>query len=330
MVDVTSVGAATFDVFVKAPFVTVVSESGQRQIQFPLGAKVKVEGVSLCCGGGAANTSFGFSRLGLTARFCGVIGNDEWGRVIERTLKREGVLLDAVTVVEGEVSNFSIIFTDPSDGERTILYASSVSHHLGDPVFPKALLRESRWLFLNHLAEASCQILDDCLELTRKPQGLRFAWNPGGSQLREGSTAPLIRDLLKGADLLFLNVEEAMHMMRQNSVEGAMREGAAVGVRIMCVTDGPKGAALSDGKVVYRCPALEVPVVDATGAGDAFGVGVTWAIARELDLQSALKAGILNATSVIGKIGAQAGLLTETEIRSQLSETTLGVTSSPL
>lgn len=329
MVDIASVGAATFDVFVHAPHTTVASEAGEPMIQFPLGSKVKVEGVSMSCGGGAANTSIGFSRLGLRARFCGVIGSDEWGETIQHVLLREGVLLDAATIVEEEISNFSIIFSDPS-GERTILYASNVSHHLSDPLFPKQLMRESRWLFLNHLAEASCAILDDCLEVVKKPGGLRLAWNPGGSQLREGVRDRLIRDLLRSADLLFLNAEEAMQMMRQDSVEETMREGAAAGVRIMCVTDGAKGAMLSDGKTIYRCGALPVAVVDATGAGDAFGVGVTWAIAQELDLRLALKAGILSAASVIGAVGAQAGLLREQEMRSRLESTSLPITTSTL
>ena len=92
-VDITSIGGAAFDVFVRAPHDTV-SENRGRFIQFPLGAKIKIENVVQCCGGGATNTSVGFSRLQLHSRFCGVIGDDEWGRGIQETLKAEGVSSD--------------------------------------------------------------------------------------------------------------------------------------------------------------------------------------------------------------------------------------------
>lgn len=329
-VDITSVGGATFDVFVSAPHTTVANASGKHLIQFPLGAKVKVESVTQSCGGGAANTSVGFSRLGLRARLCTVIASDQWGEAIVRALMREGVLLDAAIVVEGEVSSFSIIFRDSATGERTILYVPSVSQHLREPLFPKDLIGQSRWLFLNHLADVSSSILDACCTLVKKPSGLRFAWNPGGSQLRDGYRAPVVSALLRETNILFLNREEAFLFLHVDSMQEACRLAAKAGVRFLCMTDGAKGAVLSDGKSMYCCGAANVPVVDTTGAGDAFASGVTWAIARELDLRTALKAGILDAASVIGAVGAQAGLLTETEIRAQLHTTTLDVTSSPL
>jgi sugar/nucleoside kinase (ribokinase family) len=68
-----------------------------------------------------------------------------------------------------------------------------------------------------------------------------------------------------------------------------------------------------------------VDVVDTTGAGDAFGTAAAWAIAEGQSLPIALVAGTLNAASVVGKIGAQAGLLTEKQLRDQLKNPPLSV-----
>ncbi len=336
--DITSVGGAAFDVFLRAPHETVLGPSGARFLQFPLGAKVKVESVIQGCGGGAANTSVGFARLGMCARFCGIVGDDQWGKEIQKTLKKEGVLTDAAIVVEGEVSSFSIILVDPASGDRTILYSPNVNAHMHKAVFAKDLLRQSTWMFLNHLSDVSCVILDDCLELVRKPHGLHFAWNPGGSQIRGGMRASITRELLRETDILFLNAEEALTFTAQppgqervQAIAQALRDGARAGVKLLCITDGANGAYISDGTTVhFSPPPRNVQVVDTTGAGDAFAVGVTWGVFSGLDLSDALKAGMLNAASVIGKVGTQAGLLTDTEIRSALSAIALPVTSSAL
>jgi sugar/nucleoside kinase (ribokinase family) len=329
-VDITSIGGAAFDVFIRAAHTIAKNDAGEEQIQFPLGGKVKVKSVIQSCGGGATNTSVGFSRLGLHAGFCGIIGNDEWGQGIQENLRKEGVNTDAAVIVEGETSSFSIILVDSASGKRTVLYSGNVNAHLSDAVFPKDMLCKSSWLFLNHLTDVSQVILDDFLDVVQCEK-TKFAWNPGGTQIQEGYEAPLIKDLLQETKILFLNAEEAKTFTRSESIEEALKVGTSSGASVMCITDGGKGAYLSDGKNILFCPSLpETKVVDATGAGDGFAVGVTWAIMKGMSLSEAIQAGMISAASVISQVGTQAGLLTDTEIRSRLSETTLTVSSSPL
>lgn len=327
-IDILSIGGAAFDVFVRAPHETV-NRNGGNFIQFPLGAKIKIESVVQSCGGGATNTSVGFSRLKLHAGFCGVIGDDEWGKGIQETLRCERVDTRTAIIVEGETSSFSIILVDSATGERTILYSGNVNAHLRDPVFPKDELMRSRWIFLNHLSDVSSMIMDDLCEILLSPS-IRLAWNPGGSQIKNGFDTGIERDLLRETDLLFLNKEEALAFTRAENVEEALWRAAQAGAVITCVTDGSNGAWLSDGKTVYFSNAVPSNVIDTTGAGDAFAVGVTWGVILALPLPIALKAGMINASSVVESIGTQAGLLTEIELRSRLETIDLPVVSLPL
>jgi len=329
-VDITSIGGAAYDVFVRADHTIGECEGGEKQIQFPLGAKIKVKSVVQSCGGGATNTSVGFSRLGLNARFCGIVGNDEWGQNILKHLEKEGVLTDSAIVVEDEISSFSIILVDAVSGKRTILYSPNVNAHMCDPVFPREILRDSSWIFLNHLSDVSCVILDDLLELVQRKE-TKFAWNPGGSQIRDGFKDQLLANLLKQTDILFLNSEEAKKFTQSDSIEDALKKGTQAGVKVMCITDGSNGASITDGKTVWKCvPEQEIKVVDTTGAGDSFATGVTWAIVGGRDLSEALRVGMINSASVIGKVGTQEGLLTETEISKRLSSSTHEVTNSSI
>ncbi|HLD07914.1 MAG TPA: carbohydrate kinase family protein [Candidatus Peribacterales bacterium] len=328
-VEITSIGGAAFDVFVRAPHETVSASDG-KFIQFPLGAKIKIEKVMQSCGGGAANTSVGFSRLGLRSQFCGVIGDDEWGQKILSVLKEEKVSTETAIIVEQETSGFSIILVDPATGERTILYAGNVNAHLTEPVFPKETLSESPWIFLNHLAEVSTGILDDLCEITES-HSVHLAWNPGGTQIKNGFDAKHESTLLQHTHILFLNKEEALLFTKAKTIEESLRRGTSAGAKIMCITDASQGAFLSDGsEILSTLPQKNLTIVDTTGAGDAFAVGVTAAVIRGLPLPTALQTGMINAASVISVIGSQPGLLRENELRSKLLKSELHIDTSSL
>ncbi len=87
-----------------------------------------------------------------------------------------------------------------------------------------------------------------------------------------------------------------------------------LGPRIVVVTDGSNGACCFDGMNVYFQEIFDVPVLEKTGSGDAFACGFLAALMNGLSVKDALRWGSANAGSVVGKIGAQAGLMKKNEI----------------
>jgi sugar/nucleoside kinase (ribokinase family) len=68
--------------------------------------------------------------------------------------------------------------------------------------------------------------------------------------------------------------------------------------------------AVSDGKKRYSAGVPEAPVIDRTGAGDAFGSGfVSGFIQSNGDIEYAIQLGTANATSVVEDFGAKTGIL---------------------
>ncbi len=323
-----SIGGATYDLFVRTGNELNSSERGQ-VIELVLGSKIHVKEIIECCGGGACNTSIGLRRLGCDAAFCGVVGSDQWGEKLAANLRSEGVNVDSMTVVEGETSGFSIILSVES-GERVILYAPGANDHLHAAGFDQTHAAGADWIYLNHIQEKSCPIEDDLLRvLEQKETGL--TWNPGGCQLRLGCSDKRNQAVLAHTDLLLVNKEEALSFAHATSIEEALRILSSLGVGIVCISEGKRGATATDGKQVYHCPSdPNAHVVDTTGAGDAFGSGMTWALVNQMDLPAALQAGTMNATSVLGTIGAEAGLLTETDMRKKLTDIRLDVHVRPL
>ncbi len=316
-----SIGGATYDLFLTMGEALKADES----IRLEIGGKVQVERVIECCGGGASNTSVGLSRLGLSASFCGIVGSDQWGEKLLQNLKKEGVNTLPATIVEHETSSFSIILS-LKNGERTILYAPGVNEHLHDTTFDTAAIGDTDAVYLNHLCETSCMIQDDIVSALSKAKKIMLAWNPGGSQIHAGMGSRDAAALLKITNLLLLNKEEALAFSKTKTTEEALKKLTDAGAKNVCITDGKNGVVASNGTQMFRCPILKnAPVIDTTGAGDAFGTAAFWSLLTGNSLQKALLSGTLNGASVVGAIGAQAGLLTETQIREKLNQNLLEV-----
>jgi sugar/nucleoside kinase (ribokinase family) len=323
-----SIGGATYDLFVQVNHEIIENKEHERVFSLPLGAKVRVQGVIETCGGGASNTSVGLSRLGCKAHFEGVISSDQWGEKLLANLQAEGVDTSLATVVEGEVSSFSIILS-ASEGERVILYEPGTNVHLHKANFDREVVGEMDWVYLNHIQEGSSAIQDDIVKILTD-QRIHLTWNPGGGQIDVGLDLPSNRLLIRNTDLLLLNREEALAFSRTKSIEEALATLIGAGTSRVCITDGKNGAFASDGTHTYFCPCdRNARVVNTTGAGDAFGTGVTWALTKHFDFPTALKAGTINAASVVGAIGAQKGLLTETQMKERLETTSLAVDVRP-
>jgi ribokinase len=323
-----SIGGATYDLFVRLPKGAVAECNSADSFALPLGAKIRVENLIETCGGGASNTSVGLARLGCSACYEGVLSADQWGEKLMQNLQKEGVDTSCITVVEDEVSSYSIILSGAS-GERVILYEPGTNKHLHDANFDKEMLQNVDWVYLNHIQEGSCIIQDDISEMLATDSGPRLAWNPGGCQIDAGIQSHA--ELLKHTELLIVNKEEALKLTETSSIEDALRAILSTGASNVCITDGGNGTVASDGVNIYTCPVMEnIEIVDTTGAGDAFGTGVTWGLMEGMILPEALKTGSINAASVVASIGAQTALLTDTEIRSRLKECSLDVSSYPL
>lgn len=322
-----SIGGLTYDLFVDIDQSIGQGIDGRSALLLPLGSKLRVRAVQGTCGGGAGNTAVGLQRLGCASACLAVTGSDQWGEELYRNLLREGVDADSVITVEGEHSSFSIIIVTAT-GERVILNEPGTNAHLHDVTFDRERAGAADWIYLNRLHEESCEIEDDILAMLTSSRAAKLTWNPGGCQIEQGLRAAHNAALVAKTDLLLLNKEEALAFTGARTVQDALARCIEAGAGSVCVTDGRNGAEATDGTQSCRCPILSSPVIDTTGAGDAFGVGMTWALLTGKDLHEALRAGTINASSVVGVVGAEPGLLTETEMQSRLARTDLRVASS--
>lgn len=299
-----SIGTATQDVFLLGGkiFTPVCTDDGKCYEHLPLGAKLDLEEVVFATGGNASNAAVTFARQGLESAFMGVVGAEPAGQVVLQDLDNEGVNTRSVHQDEQYRTGYSTIILAPN-GERTIMrYHGHDLRADGSDLHIDAI-KEADWLYLSSVG--SMELLEKIVTLAAKHE-TKIAWNPSVKELEQPAK---LRTLLEDIEILIANKEEMSKVVEGNSAEELVRH-ALHHVPIAIVSDGPKGAVASDGKTLIIAGMYEdVKVIDRTGAGDAFGSGFVSQLAQGKSLREAVVFASANSTSVVGRVGAKAGIL---------------------
>ena len=306
--DVISIGSATRDVFMKSEQFKIIEDksfsTGQGEC-FALGSKIEIKDLVFDSGGGGTNTAVTFARQGLKTACVGAVGDDFNGRDIIDELKREGVNADYFQINEGGRTAYSVILVHKS-GERTILSHKGEGQNfdVAEISFDKF---KTEWLFLDSLG-GHFDLLETAVNWAVKNK-VKLATNPGNRELIHGLDK--LRPLLTHFSIVITNQEEAAKLVgidynNESEIFKAMDE--VVG-KVFVMTKGAKGVAVSDGKYVYKAGVPDSPVVERTGAGDAFSSGFVTEYIRSGEIVKAIQFATANASSVVTRYGAKEGIL---------------------
>jgi ribokinase len=124
-----------------------------------------------------------------------------------------------------------------------------------------------------------------------------------------------MREVLEVVHVLLLNREEAHKLVGgdKNDTKALQQKLHERGPKKVIITDARNGTFAYDSEndqYLWAGIPEESPVVERTGAGDAFSTGCISALAKGMELSEALVWGTLSSTSVVQYIGAREGLLT--------------------
>lgn len=303
MVKILSIGAAVQDVFLSnSEDFQPVSDHNEWLIELKLGAKADVNAINFSTGGGATNASVTFARQGLESEFVGLIGDDPAGVAVMNDLDKEGVVTHNVKISQKYNTGYSVLLLAPS-GERTILtYRGASTHYqLEDFDFDKI---DANWLYLSSMS-GQISVLENLVSQAKK-HNVKVMLNPGKGELRQREK---LLSILKDVDVLLVNKEEMQQLLEADATEELAMRGANL-VKVAIVSDGPNGVSACDGRVVVNAGMYEdVPVIDRTGAGDAFGSGFLSQWSQGKSLKDSIVFASANSTSVVTEIGAKTAIL---------------------
>jgi ribokinase len=305
--DVISVGSATLDIFVKSSQFKVVENKG-----FPsglalceaYGGKIEVEDVHMASGGGATNTAVSFARKGLKVACIAEMGKDLAARTILHDLEEEGVDTSMMVQEVDEATAVSVIMIAPEGGRSIVTCRGAAAMLEIKDIYWNAL--ETKWLYITSLG-GRMELLKKLVEFANEKR-IKVAMNPGVKELQE---VKRLREICCQVEVLIMNMEESKHYLGDENLSEAevgdrlKSEGGS----ITLITNGDKGAQVVIEDKVCDVEAAIGPVIEATGAGDAFGSGFVAGQILGYDMEKSIELARANAGGVIGKFGAKAGLV---------------------
>ncbi len=237
-------------------------------------------------GGKGSNQAVAAARAGASVAFISKLGPDAFGE-IARTLYRDERIDTQFVFSTPSPTGAAAILIDAATGENAIVVVPGACFELTPAEVDQATaLISASAIFVAQLE----------LPLPTVEHGLRLAHSRGvPTILNPAPAAPLPETIYPLCDYLTPNETEASALTGIPVTDLNSAEQAAIalldrGVRNVILTLGAQGALIKNSILTRHVPAVDAgPVVETTGAGDAFNGGLATALAEGMDLFEATK-----------------------------------------
>lgn len=264
-----------------------------------------IKDMSQSCGGSAANTMIGLSRLGLNTGVIGKVSKDGSGRFLLENLKNEGVNTEGVLIAEIGRSGSVTGFVD-AEGQRALYVDPGVNDLIKSGEVKSEYVKDIKILHLTSFVGRSIKAQETLLE--ELPEQVKVSFDPGRIYAEKGRE--YLKSILQKTNLLLINKAE-LKLLTEKKYRSFDEEIKALldnGIEIIVVKQGDKGCYITDGDESHLIKAFCVNCKDTTGAGDAFNAGFLYGILKGQNLYDSSLLGNLVAACCVENIGAFTGL----------------------
>ena len=317
--DFLAIGDTTIDAFIRLKDASVNCTLDHKRCELCVnfGAKIPYESVEeVVAVGNSANAAVAAARLGLSSALITNVGDDDNGQKCVKTLKSGGVNAEFISVHNGAKTNYHYVLW--YEDERTIL----VKHENFPYELPR--LPSAEFIYLSSLGAGTTEYHGQIIYYLEKNPEARLAFQPGTFQIKESRRDGACFNFYKRAEIVAVNVEEAQKITNLPDAKPTelLEKIKSLGPKIVLVTDGVAGAYLMDENGKWFMPPYPdpKPPLERTGAGDAFTSTFVAALILGQKPLDAFAWGLVNAMSVVQRVGAQAGLLSRKEIENHLAK----------
>jgi len=267
---VVGLGSCTVDFFAPVPKLIGAEE------------KINANRLEIHAGGVTANNLTQVARLGATAGWIGLIGDDENGRIIQKEFAEDGMDTAGIEVVKGEYSSFTWIPVDVQ-GERCIYMFPNVT--------AKVTPKQIRERFAQHIRQAR-HFHTEASQLPLPPvlEAIRVAREAGVKVIFDLDVDPTyfvqaglgtkdeLLEALRLTDVLKPCKAAARELTGESGYEQMARRLLTYGPKLVAITMGAEGCLIASSQGIVHASPFRVNVVDTTGAGDAFMGGLSYAL----------------------------------------------------
>ena len=279
-------------------------------------------------GGAPANVAIAAARQGCNAAFCGMVGDDDFGRFLSQTLSENGVEQCVTEPTRAAITTMAFVTLDDR-GERSFTFARKPG---ADMFLTRAHIRPEILECADVIHAGSCSLSKDpAADATafalrqghRLGKLVSFDVNYRNLMWEDDreAAAKAVDGILPAVDLLKISEEEADMLGGEKNIPALMQKKE---IAVVVETLGNRGARCWWEKGCLSLGGLKAVCVDSCGAGDAFWGGFLTSLLQagvrtteDLTagcLLSAMQRGNISGWLCVQKKGAIASLPTAAEV----------------
>lgn len=238
-------------------------------------------------GGGPANCCAAVARLGGESAFIGQVGDDAFGRLILQSFQAFGVDTSRISVTDE--ANTALAFVSlRADGNRDFIFYRKPSADM--LLTPERI--DAGWFQKGDILMFSSVDLIEAPVKYAHIRALESARAAGATIFFDPNVRlPLwpdhdlyrrtINDFLTWADIVKVSDEESEFIFGTSDERACAEQCFEKGAKVVFITKGPRGCAVySKAGHTFSFEALDVKVVDTTGAGDTFAGAALYQLQR--------------------------------------------------
>ncbi|MDC0226544.1 ribokinase [Alphaproteobacteria bacterium] len=264
-------------------------------------------------GGKGSNQAVAAAKAGAKTYFISKIGDDQFGHMAIRIYDEVGVDYSKVIISNEYLTGAAGILVDQKSGKNAInVVPGAAGALINEDIDQASHIIINSEVFLTQL-EAPKEVVFYSLKMAHD-NFVTTILNPAPAALIEQHIFPLI-------DYFTPNETEASYYLDQpieneSDAKKASEKFLEWGIKNIIITMGENGAYFANKEDQFHIPVikLETPVVDTTGAGDAFNAGLAVALTEKKNIKDAIK--FANATAGLSttKIGTANSMPSRSEI----------------
>lgn len=294
-----------------------VADTAYRADRAPrIGETILGHSFALGPGGKGSNQAVAAAMAGAETHFITRLGRDPFADMALATWAKAGVT-PAITQHDDSYTGAAYIFIEAATGNNSIIVCPGVAGMIAESdIDARGDLIAGASVFVTQLEQPLPAALR-ALQIARRA-GVRTVLNPAPA-------APLPDGMLALCDFVTPNESEAEALtgLPVTTVEEAIaaaRALRAMGAGAAIITLGDKGALYHDATQTVHVPVVSAgPVVETTGAGDAFNGGFAAALAEGADPVAAVRFGCATAGISVTRPGTAPAMPARAEIEALLA-----------
>lgn len=256
-------------------------------------------------GGKGANQAIAASRFGAETLMFGKLGTESNSLIIKESLKKNGVNISCLGHTEDVDSGTAFIFL-ADDGENNITVIPGANGEF-------LLNAQSKKDIFNILKPGDIVVAQLEIPMESVMEIGKIANEKGNAFILNAAPASrLPAQLMESVNLLVVNESELATIMEREMATLEEIKESCMEIcnkdRNVIATLGSKGCVVATHNGVKHIEAIQVDVVDTTGAGDAFVAGLAAMLAENKSLDYAVLFSIVAGGLTTTKVGAQTGI----------------------